>query len=316
MTPSPVAPRARPTTVRLVRGLVCGIVGAGLLASCAGNGSQDSAVGVASEARAADSAPAGGTMLDAGDAGAGAVETEQQMITTGTVDVVVDDPAAAAREIVDLVERTGGRTEQREERVRTDTSEPRADLTVRVPADAVTSTIAALGTIGTVESTRVSSTDVGDQVTDLDARIKALQTSTARLETLMSTAATTADLLDAESTLTSRQGDLESLLAQRASLADQVEMSTLVIALTTEPVETPDEDTGFRDGLTTGWEALVRTVLAVVVVVGVALPWVVVVGAVWLVARWVVRRVRRRRPVSPAPAEGAGTAPEPAVTGR
>lgn len=314
MTPSPSATRARPATARLVGGLLCGLVATGLLASCAGGGSQDSAAGT-SEVRAADSAAAPAEMRDDAGSVAGAVEPEQQMITTGTVEVVVDDPAAAAREIADLVEQAGGRTEQREEQVRTDTSEPRADLTVRVPADSVTPTIAALGEIGTVEATRISSTDVGNQATDLDARIKALQTSATRLETLMSTAATTADLLDAETTLTSRQADLESLQAQRVALADQVEMSTLVIALTTEPIEAQDEDPGFWSGLATGWDALVTTALAIVVVVGVVLPWAAVAGAVWLVARWVARRVRPRRAAPPAEQEDHA-APAPAASAR
>src|SRR5690606_24841894 len=100
---------------------------------------------------------------------------------------------------------------------------------------------------------------------------------------------------DAESTLTSRQGDLESLQAQRSSLADQVEMSTLTISLTTEPVAVDDEKSGFLDGLRTGWDALLSTLSAIVVVLGVSVPWLVV-GAVGLgAARWVRRRLRRRR---------------------
>jgi hypothetical protein len=309
MTRTPAAAHHRTTPPRLVTALVSGLVAAGLLAGCGSSGSQDSAAvsqgDVAPQAVEADAAS------DSDSGARSAAEPAQQMVTTGSVEVVVSDPVAAAQEISTLVEQAGGRTEERTEQVRTETSEPRADLTVRVPADKVTPTITALAEIGTVESTRISSTDVGGQARDLDARIKALETSAGRLQTLMSTAATTADLLDAESTLTARQGDLESLQAQRNALADQVDLSTLVITLTTEPV-TPDDDgsAGFWGGLVTGWQALVSTVTVVVVVVGVALPWLVVAGLVWLVARWTARRLRSRGTAAPAvPAENTERTP-------
>lgn len=290
--PSTRADRRTPLS-RLATGLAAGLLAAGLLAGCAGDGAGDSAsVAEVSAGRGSEGVDAPAPALDA-DAAGGAAEPAQQLVTTASIDVVVDDPVGAAQEISTLVEQAGGRTEQRTERVRTDSSEPRANLTVRVPSDKVTATIAALAEVGTVESTDIESTDVGARATDLDARIKALKASTARLEALMSTAATTADLIDAESTLTSRQGDLESLQAQRSSLADQVEMSTLTISLTTEPV-TVDEEDGFLDGLRTGWDALVSTLATMVVVLGVILPWALVAAVVLVAARWVGRRQRRR----------------------
>ncbi|PFG33675.1 DUF4349 domain-containing protein [Sanguibacter antarcticus] len=300
----PLAASRRPSTVpRLLVVFTSGLVAAGLLAGCSSSGTQDSA----SVAQEVDQQAVGGVDGLAADAAASAsdarsvVETTQQMVTTGTVEVVVDDPVAAAEEISALVEQAGGRTEQRNQQVRTETSEPRADLTVRVPADKVTPTITALGDVGTVEATRISSTDVGGQARDLDARIKALQTSTTRLETLMSTAETTADLLDAESTLTARQGDLESLQAQLNALADQVDLSTLVITLTTEPT-TPDTETPtFWEALATGWGALVATATTVVVIVGVLLPWLATLAVIALLVRWLVRRLRTRRTMVPSP---------------
>lgn len=311
MTRTSTAARHRTTPPRLVTALAGGLVVAGLLAGCGSGGAQDSAgvsqVDVAPQPAEAEAA------ADSDSGARSAVEPTQQMVTTGTVEVVVADPVAAAQEISTLVEQAGGRTEERTEQVRTETSEPRADLTVRVPADKVTPTLTALAEIGTVESTRITSTDVGGQARDLDARIKALETSATRLETLMSTAATTADLLDAESTLTARQGDLESLQAQRNALADQVDLSTLVIALTTEPTAPDEESAGFWGGLVTGWEALVSTVTVVVVILGVALPWLVVAALVWLVTRWATRRLRARGAATPtAPAENG--AREPATT--
>ncbi|MEP7763328.1 DUF4349 domain-containing protein [Sanguibacter sp. 25GB23B1] len=309
MTRTPAAAHHRSAPPRIVLVLASGLVAAGLLAGCASDGAQDS--GAVSQADA-EVAPQAVEAAADGDSGArSAAEQTQQMVTTGTIEVVVTDPVAAAQEISTLVEQAGGRTEQRVEQARTETSEPRADLTVRVPADKVTPTITALAEIGTVEATRISSTDVGGQARDLDARIKALKTSATRLETLMSTAATTADLLDAESTLTARQGDLESLQAQRNALADQVDLSTLVITLTTEPTVPDEETTGFWGGLVTGWEALASTLAVIVVVIGVTLPWLAVAALVWFVALWTTRRLRTRgTDRRPVPVETSARTPE------
>ena len=144
---------------------------------------------------------------------------------------------------------------------------------VRVPSDALTGVLADLEDLGDVANVSVSRSDVTTTAVDLDARISALRTSVARLQSLMEGAATTEALLAAEDALSKRQQELESLQSQRALLADQVELSTLTVHLVPFGVAPPGGPDGFLDGLGTGWRALVTALSAAVVVLGVLLPW-------------------------------------------
>jgi hypothetical protein len=114
--------------------------------------------------------------------------------------------------------------------------------------------------------------------------------------------------LEAEAALSERQQELESLQSQRALLADQVELSTLHVHLQPPGVSPAGGPDGFLGGLGTGWRALVSAVSAVVVVVGVLLPWLLVAALLAVAVLVPVRRARRRAavqaPVPPAPAQG------------
>lgn len=170
---------------------------------------------------------------------------------------------------------------------------PSASLTVRVPADELEDVLADLADLGDVRDVSQSSDDVTTTLVDLDARISALETSTARLEEIMASAETSADLIEAEAALSERQAELESLVSQREAIADQVAMSTLHVQLTTEPAPEVTAE-GFLGGLQTGWRALISFVDTVVVTFGVLLPWLVLL-AIPTAVLLVVRKSRRRR---------------------
>ena len=307
-----------PRPARRPAGALLGLLVAGvLLAGC----SQDAdsavspaddtvggAVGAAVDGSAAH-ADEGGSGQDAGGEAA-ARDDARMVVQTGSVHVEAEDPIAAARAVADDVDRRGGRVESRSESAASADGTATAVLVVRVPASSVTATIEELGRIGEVTAVDLQADDVTGTAQDLDARIHALELSVQRMEALMSSAGSTKDLLEAESALSERQAELESLQSQRARLADQVALSTIEVVVSGPgvlPVQTQEEDGTFLTGLASGWEALVTTVGVVMVVLGALLPWLALAGVVALV----VMAVRRRR--RPAPAEPA--APEPVVVG-
>jgi hypothetical protein len=237
------------------------------------------------------------------DPGDPATDADRQVVTTATASLAVEDPADGAQRVSELVEAAGGRVDQRTEQAGSgeDGSEGAvADLVVRVPAEALTGLLADLEDVGDVESVSVSRSDVTTTAVDLDARISALQTSVARLQALMDGAGTTEALLAAEAALSERQERLESLQSQRALLADQVELSTLSVHLAPFGVAPPGGPQGFGDGLGTGWRALVTTLGAAVVVLGVALPWLAVAALVAAGVLVPMRLARRRASGTPA----------------
>jgi hypothetical protein len=213
---------------------------------------------------------------------------DRQVVTTATASLAVKDPAAGAERVSQLAESAGGRVDERSEQAAAGgngVEGAAADLVVRVPAAALTGVLADLEKLGDV---------VTGKAVDMDARISALQTSVARLQALMDGAATTEALLTAEKALAERQGQLESLQSQRALLTDQVELSTLNVHLRPFGVAPAGGPDGFRDGLGTGWRALVSTLGAGVIVLGVLLPWMGLAALVAVAVLVPLRRMRRR----------------------
>jgi len=274
----------------------------GVLAGCSGPPGTQSGADAGGESVSGPAVPggAGGAPTGTDDA-----DADRQVVTTAFASVAVEDPADGAQRVSELVEAVGGRVEERTEQAASrdeDGEGGAADLVVRVPADELTGVLAELEDLGDVDNVSVSRSDVTREAVDLDARISALQTSVTRLQALMDDAATTDALLAAEEALSERQGELESLQSQRTLLADQVELSTLSVHLRPVGLAPPGGPDGFLGGLSTGWKALVSTLGAAVVVLGVVLPWLAIGGLV-AAALLVSIRLTRRRTAVEAPSE-------------
>ena len=277
--------------------LLCGVL---LLAGCTSGSDEaasDGGGGVAAPAEDAGGEGAEGEGAGGeGAEGAGAGGADRQVVTTADATVVVDDPAAAADEVAALAERAGGRVDQRNEHAAgadgTD-SRPSAWLTVRVPADELSAVLEELESVGEVRQVSQDSTDVTGTTRDLDARITALRTSVDRLLGIMADADDSTALLAAESAISERQAELESLQSERAHLADQVAMSTLRVELVAQDDPVVVDAGGFLGGLRTGWDALVSALDGLLVGLGVLLPWIVVIGVPVAAALRFARRRRR-----------------------
>jgi hypothetical protein len=193
---------------------------------------------------------------------------KRDIVTNGSLQLVVAEPSAMADRLVTAVTDAGGRVDSRSER--SGSSSPVVGLVVRIPADKLESVLADAKKLGTVESMSISHTDVTTQRVDLDARIDALQTSVKRLLELMSKAGSVADLLAAESSLTQRQAELDSLRAQRATLGDEISYATINVSLSAEPKVT---HAGFFAALERGWHSLLAVAQGGLLTVGFLLPW-------------------------------------------
>lgn len=234
---------------------------------------------------------------------------DRSIIVTGWVTLTVDDPAASADEVAALAASVGGRIDSRTQDAGDDRSPATASLTIRVPVDAVTEVTDALGELGDIEQIQISESDVTSTVVDLDARIDSLRGSVDRLIALMADADDTSDLITIEDALSYRQAELESLIAQRTAIGDQVALSTITIELWADGIAPVDEPGDFLSGLATGWEALIAFGSGFLVLLGVLLPWLVVLGLVGL-AVFVLLRRRRRGGTARAHAGVVGNAGE------
>lgn len=92
-------------------------------------------------------------------------------MSTGSVVVIVADPASAAQRASALVEEAGGRVDERVEQAATEERQASAHLVVRIPSARLTETLDALKALGDLDQVQLTSTDVTDAAQDLDARI-------------------------------------------------------------------------------------------------------------------------------------------------
>lgn len=233
--------------------------------------------------------------LATGDAKSAVSTYGPQIITTVDLTVTVKKPVTSADDAADIADKFGGSVSYRTETTATDKSPGTAQLTLRIPAAKLTQALDEIRKLGVAQSTSINATDVSAQSTDLDARIKSLQTSVDRLLTLMSQASSTENLLAVESALSQRQADLESLQAQKRDLDNQVQLSTVnVNFISQKDTPTPTPDT-FWTGLVAGWNGFVGFWAGVLVALGVLAPWLIAAGIVTAIILFWVKLARRHR---------------------
>ncbi|MCE5289097.1 MAG: DUF4349 domain-containing protein [Nocardiaceae bacterium] len=222
--------------------------------------------------------------------------SQRKEIVTGSVYLTTKDPIGASHRATTRVETLGGRVDQRTEYPQTADSRARSQLVVRVPADKTDQFINELSDYGTVTNISVSRNDVTMQHQDLSARIKALQTSVDRLQTLLANATATSDLIEIETALSQRQADLDSLNAQLRGLNDQIDLSTLTLDFSTVDQGPPSEPDSFWSGLVAGWHELTSTARVLWVGLGRVTPFLAVFAVIGLGIWGIVRKVNARKP--------------------
>ncbi|GGK98138.1 DUF4349 domain-containing protein [Streptomyces flaveus] len=228
------------------------------------------------------------------------------IIRTASLTVQVKDVPKALAEARTAVETAGGivgnETTDRDSKGR-----ERSRVVLRVPTDRYEEVLTDLEGSGKLIDRKAKAEDVTDQVVDVESRIKTQRASVIRIRELMDQATKLSDVVTLEGELSTRQADLESLLAQQASLKDRTSLATITLSLSETPVKAAeDEDPGLADALAGGWNAFVETFRWIAMALAALLPFLV--GAALLLLLW-TRVLRPRLPRRPATAgAGAGTA--------
>ncbi|MDU0291417.1 DUF4349 domain-containing protein [Saccharothrix longispora] len=224
---------------------------------------------------------------------------DRQLVRTAAVDLRAEDVEGALTRVKDVVLGAGGFTSQENAQLK------RASVTLEVPGDQLDAVLGSITALDGVEVTRreVRTEDVTEQVVDIEARLANQRASVERVRALLDRASSTSEITGIEAELTKRQSELESLQRRYDALKGQVALSTLTVSITSRdaPVAAP-EDPGFLDALGGGWRALVTAVGWLLVVLGAALPFAVVLGVPAFGYLW----WRRRRKGAITPQGDAG----------
>jgi hypothetical protein len=108
-----------------------------------------------------------------------------------------------------------------------------ATLTYRLPVAHWDEALSDLRKLASkVVSEQTDSSDVTSQAIDLDARLSNLKTTESALQAIMARATAIPDVLAVEQQLSTTQGQIEQLTAQRNHLGDQAAMSTVAVTFT------------------------------------------------------------------------------------
>jgi hypothetical protein len=184
--------------------------------------------------------------------------------------------AAKADEADVLAADVGGEVESDD---RTSGRQASAMLQLRVPPEVLQSTLHKLSRLGHELARQLSTTDVTQQVADVNSRIVSARDSIQRLRLLYANAQKVRDVIQIENELSSREANLESLQARQRALARQTSLATINLTLVTAAkkaaaVHKPAKKRGgFVGGITRGWNGFVAAAVWVASAIGTVLPF-------------------------------------------
>jgi hypothetical protein len=277
---------------------------------------RDAGEGAAGPGYAADEAAGQPEQADADrKAPAKQAPAQAHVIRTAALEVEVENATKALAAARTTALNAGGHVEN-ETTERIDETHVTSHVVIRVPQEQYDSVLTELAGAGKLLARKANAKDVTDQVVDVESRIATQRASVARVRELMDRATKLADVVTLEGELSSRQADLESLLAQQSALKDRTSMATITLTLSEQerPKADKDDDPGFLDALGGGWDALTATLRWSAVVIGAVAPFAAVAVVLYAVWRWLVRpRLPRRTAAAPAVSTAVSTAVSPAT---
>ncbi|THV26039.1 DUF4349 domain-containing protein [Glycomyces paridis] len=295
--------------MRLFRKSIVAVSAALLLAGCsssAGDGGGEAAPEAADEQGAVETNAPADAQVPA---------EERAVIYEATLGVRDEDPEKVAEDAWDLTESLGGFvTEDRRERTGDEeTASSSARMVLRIPSASFAEAMDALVALADDELDRtVTTEDVTEAAVDLASHIETKRASVERVRELLAEADSVQAILDLETELANREGDLAALESQLADLQDRVAFSTIEFTVTAPPAtEAEPEPAGYQgpenfwDGLVAGTGGALNVLVAVSVVLGVLLPFLPIaalVAAAIVVPIRLSRRRRERLRADPAPA--------------
>ncbi len=160
----------------------------------------------------------------------------RDIVFRATIDVEVEDVAAAGAEARNAVVALGGIVFGEST---TTTGLPRTVLTFKVQPVDFDAALAAISRIGELVDQQISADDVTDRVVDLQSRVTTAESSVERLRNLLDQAGDINILASLENQLLDRETLLEQLRGQLRTLRDQVSLATITLSITQAPTVIP-----------------------------------------------------------------------------
>ncbi len=156
----------------------------------------------------------------------GVSTVDRMTVRTGEQQVQVDSPVVIARRVEHIVQESGGYLERSSA-----SSNGNARVEARVPAAELDGIMDEVAGLGKEKQRRITGTDVTDQYTDLEARLRSSIALRDRLQQLLGRAATLDEVLGLEKQIARLQADIDGLQARLDQLKSQTQLAALSVSL-------------------------------------------------------------------------------------
>ncbi len=219
-------------------------------------------------------------------------ETNRKIIQRASLSIEVEDFQTSYDAVIDIVERSNGFISDSHSYV-TNTGRKRGDITIRVPADKFLTVIAEIEHVGDVKSKSITGEDVTEEYIDLTARLNNSERQEQRLLEILDMANNTREVLEVEREIWRVRSEIERLTGRIKYLENRVELATISVSLyEPEPIT---HSWGIRGALRAAFCGFVSVVRGLIILIGYALPILILVGAGWLVKTKLMPGLRRKK---------------------
>jgi hypothetical protein len=212
------------------------------------------------------------------------------LIRTGSASVQVDSLGEGIARVRELARRVGALVANTS--VSAGEERPRAaTIELRIPGERFDDVVNGLSPLGKLESVNVQVEDVGEEYTDIGARVANARRLEARLvELLASRTGRLSDVLAVERELARVREEIERYEGRLRYLRTRASYSSLSVTVHERlPIVSPPGHHPIREALRQAWRNFVAMSAALIASLGVLVPVGVLAGGAW----WVLRRRRR-----------------------
>lgn len=218
--------------------------------------------------------------IDAPTAGQTAAESDQKIIRTGSLVLVVEKVEETVKTIGTITEEAGGYVQASNVSERGDGT-LYGSMTIRIPSGRFSETVTAAKNLATlVPEETTNAQDVTEEYTDLDAQLRNAKAQEAEYLQILARAESVQDILAVQSYLSGTRAQIEQLQGRLQYLENRTAYATLSIELSEEPnITAPTQD--FRPGSVV--RQAIQTLIAALqglVVLGI---WTIIIGGPFIV---------------------------------
>lgn len=228
--------------------------------------------------------------LDVSDLNGKAISMERKIISTGRLQLEVENVPSTVNKITNITVQQGGfisgsSVSGYEER-------KNGHVTVRVPQKNFYAAVEQIEALGTVKSRDLQGQDVTEEYIDINARLGNFKKQEERLQEILKMANTVKDVLEIERELNRVRGEIERLTGKLNYFDKSIEMSTITVNVN-EPAPF-FEGWGITDALKQSVRGFSESISGLIVFTGYILPIAVYLIVVIFIGMGVKRKIMPR----------------------